>query len=269
MTMILSRTPMRIPLGGGGSDLPAFYRKHGGFLWSGAIDKYVYILKNGDDITSLSDFPYGSGMGRSASFQVGLLKTCNPDLSQDRLAEVCFEEGKQDQYLAAFGGITSLAISPNGAVDVDTVKIDAEKLASHLLLFQTNKAHVSSEILADQQKRITEGQAEQAMLRIKEIGRELMQSASERNFEGFGGLLGEHWGLKKTTSPLVTDPELDALYDKGIELGAEGGKLIGAGGGGCFVFWVENNQETFIEQMPLKHIPYSFTFTGSEVISKT
>ena len=257
---------MRIPIGGGGSDLPAFYKQHGGHLWSGAIDKYVYVMKNGDDLTSLSDFPYGTGMGRSASFQVGMLKACNPELSEERLAEVVFEEGKQDQYLAAFGGMTSLKIMPDGRTVVEKVEVDKEKLADHLLLFQTNKTHISQVILQDQQKRIAAGNADAAMMRIKNIGQELLISATQQDFLEFGELLDEHWKLKRTTSSMMTDPELDALYDKAMELGATGGKLIGAGGGGCFVFWIPDNQTEFISKMPLKHIPYRFVDKGSEVI---
>lgn len=269
MSCILTRTPFRIPLGGGGTDLPAFYKKHGGFLWSGAINKYIYVMKNNDDITSVSDFGYGTGMGRSAAFQVGMLKACNPDLSPERLAECTFEVGRQDQYLAAFGGITSLKISQDGKVDVERIQIDIEKLASSLLLFQTNKTHISQEILTDQQKRITSGEAEEAMKRIEQIGEELLFRARHLEFEQFGELLNEHWTLKKSTSPLVTDPELDTLYDKAISLGSTGGKLIGAGGGGCFVFWVPEKQEEFISKMPLKHIPYTFVDRGSEVLIKT
>src|SRR5437899_3688404 len=204
--MIISRSPLRVSLGGGGTDLPSYYRSHGGFLIAGAIDKYVYVnihsrfvegfllkysqleetpsideirhpiireaLRMVDirarnlEITSMADIPAGTGLGSSGSFATALLKalhTYKKNLVHPyQLAEqACQIEidilkepiGKQDQYIAAYGGVTCFRFLPNGQVDAWPLKISQRTLydlEDHLQLFFTGYTRAAGEILRDQ-----------------------------------------------------------------------------------------------------------------------
>lgn len=326
--MILTRTPFRIPLGGGGTDLPAFYQKHGGFLFSGAIDKFMYVALNrsvleniirithsdaevansleeikhdlarealkdsrvdapGLEIASFADMPPGTGLGSSGSYMVGLLKALSllagKDSAPQELAESAFHieanvignpVGKQDQYLAAFGGFVCLDIDTAGKVKVIKPNFSeqlAEDLASKALIFYTFKRHDTREILKDQQKQVevSGGNAEKAMLKIKDIGRQLFSEFSSGKVNNFGRLMHEHWTVKKIISGKMSDPWLDEIYNSALAKGAEGGKIMGSGGGGCFLFFVAKHQSEFISEMEklgLRHLPYKFWLNGVEVI---
>ncbi len=325
--MILTRTPFRIPLGGGGTDLPAFYQKHGGFLFSTAIDKFMYVGINqssaenlirvthsdaeiansleevkhdlareamkymgeglGLEIISFADMPAGTGLGSSVSYLIGLLKAFHrkqkKDIDPQVLAEMAFHieteiiknpVGKQDQYLAAFGGFVCMDIGKDGKVKVIQPKFSEGlllDLSKKALMFYTFKRHDTRAILRDQQNSatISGGDTEKAMLKIKDIGKQLFSEFSSGKAENFGKLMHEHWTVKKTISGKMSDPWLDEVYNMALQNGAEGGKIMGSGGGGCFLFFVPDNQAKFIgamEKQGLKHIPYTFWPTGSEVI---
>jgi D-glycero-alpha-D-manno-heptose-7-phosphate kinase len=326
--MILTRTPFRIPLGGGGTDLPAFYKKHGGFLFSAAIDKFMYVGLNrssvedvirithsdaeiansleeikhelarealkyfhvpvkGLEVVSFADLPPGSGMGSSGSYIVGLLKALhqlqNKNISPQALAEMAFHieinilnkpVGKQDQYLAAFGGFVEMYIDLSGKVEVkkpDFTQDLIDELKTKAILFYTHKKHDTVDILKDQseQAAIPESQTEKAMLRIKEIGLELKSEMEKASLKNFGKLMNEHWQVKKNISGKMSDSRLDAMYDLAMQNGAEGGKIMGSGGGGLFFFFVPNKQGEFrktLSEAGLTELKYDFEMQGASVI---
>ncbi len=328
--MIITRTPFRIPLGGGGTDLPAFYQKHGGFLFSATIDKYLYIGLNksavenlirvthsdaevantleevkhdlareslkavqipaqGMEIVSFADLPPGTGMGSSGSYIVGLLKALyawqGKDIGPQDLAELAYHievdilnkpVGKQDQYLAAFGGFVEMEIEKNGKVEVRRPNFSQElisELEQKTLIFYTHQKHDTVSILQEQSEKakISGSQTETAMLKIKDIGRQLKAEMEKGSIKNFGKLLHEHWLTKKTISAKMSDPWLDGLYDLALKNGAEGGKIMGSGGGGLFLFFVPKERESFIKIMQhagMTQMPYKFSLEGAEVISK-
>ncbi len=299
--MILTRTPFRIPLGGGGTDLPSFYKQHGGFLFSVAIDKYMYIsinrptldslvrikyssieivenvsqvkhdlaraaleyygIKDKIEITSTADVPAGTGMGSSGSYLVGLLKGLQTltrrGTGVQELAELaCHIEidllnkpvGKQDQYLAAYGGFTVMNIDRNGVVQVSDAVIApevVEDLQNKLLLFYTGISRDAMVILGEQSAEAKKEQSDvtKSLLQIKEIGLEIKNSIEAGNLDNFGRLMDEHWRVKKTMSTKMSDPKIDRLYALAKENGALGGKIMGAGGGGFFVFYCPGDKE--------------------------
>ena len=325
--MILTRTPFRIPLGGGGTDLPAFYQQHGGFLFSVAIDKYMYIainrpiidslvrikysrteivenvaqvqhqlaraaleyygIKDSIEVISMADINEGTGMGSSGSYLVGLLKglqtlTRKGYSIQELAEEACHIEidllhkpvGKQDQYLAAYGGFTAMDIDRNGAVQVSNINLGHEKteeLQNKLLIFYTGISRDALSILGEQSAKAKEEQSDVAksLLRIKEIGLEIKKAIEEGRLDDFGRLLDEHWQVKKTMSTKMSDPKIDRLYSLAKDCGALGGKIMGAGGGGFFIFYCPGDKRKVREAMKangLWEMPFRFENEGAKTI---
>ena len=325
--MILTRTPFRVPLGGGGTDLPAFYEQYGGFLFSVAIDKYMYIainrpivdslvrikysrtemvenvaqvqhqlaraaleyygIKDSIEITSMADINEGTGMGSSGSYLVGLLKglqtlTRRGCSIQELAEEACHIEidllhkpvGKQDQYLAAYGGFTAMDIDRDGTVKVSNVNIGheiIEELQNKLLLFYTGISRDALSILGEQSAKAKEEQSDVAksLLRIKEIGLEIKKAIEEGRLDDFGRLLDEHWQVKKTMSTKMSDPKIDRLYSLAKDCGALGGKIMGAGGGGFFIFYCPGDKRKVREAMKangLWEMPFRFENEGAKTI---
>ncbi len=297
--MIITRAPVRIPLGGGGTDLPSYYSKRGGALISAAISKYIYatvnkrfessirlsyskteIVNSPDEIqhpivrealklvglddhleiTTIADVPSSTGLGTSSSFTVSLLLALHTYkheyIPRQALAEEAFHiehdllqepVGKQDQYLAAFGGITTLDIEKSGYVRVGSVWLtdDAiDQMESNLLLFYTGVRRSASEVLADQNKAAEENERDvlKRLDAIREIGVEIRHAFQTGNLRRFGELLDEHWQTKKRLSNKVSSPEIDRWYQIARENGALGGKIMGAGGGGFFMFYCDNSK---------------------------
>src|SRR3954454_23217257 len=288
--MIITRSPLRISLGGGGTDLPSYYREHSGFLLAAAIDKYVYInvhrrfvegflLKYSSleeaatiddishpiirealrlvdvqernlEITSMADIPAGTGLGSSGSFTTALLKafhTLKKNLIEPaELAEqaCCIELeklgepiGKQDQYISAFGGITTFRFMPDDRVEAAPLKISEEtlfNLEDNLLLFFTGYARSASAILKEQDDKSK--QADSAMAEnlhfTKELGKQSQKALEAGDLEQFARLMDRHWQHKKKRSGGMSNPMIDEWYKLAMQNGAVGGKLIGAGGGG-------------------------------------
>ncbi|TSC85028.1 MAG: D-glycero-alpha-D-manno-heptose-7-phosphate kinase [Parcubacteria group bacterium Gr01-1014_13] len=327
--MILTRTPFRIPLGGGGTDLPAFYKQHGGFVFSAAIDKYMYIsinrpildslvrvkysrieiventaqlehdlaraaleyygIKDQIEIASTADVPAGTGMGSSGSYLVGLLKGLQTLTRRgsgvQELAELaCHIEidllhkpvGKQDQYLAAYGGFTIMNIDKNGAVQVSDAAIareTVEDLQNKLLLFYTGISRSAMVILGEQSAAAEKKESDvtKSLLQIKEIGMEIKNSIQGGNLDNFGRLMDEHWRIKKTMSTKMSDPNIDRLYALAKENGSLGGKIMGAGGGGFLVFYCPGDKErkSVREAMKtngLKEMPFRFEKEGAKTM---
>ncbi|MFA6436782.1 MAG: galactokinase [Candidatus Paceibacterota bacterium] len=326
--MIITRTPFRFTLGGGGTDLPAYYSKYGGFIFSAGINKYMFIninqpvaddlirikyddsetvksldlvrhdiarealrmmhIKNNIDIASMADIPGGTGLGSSSCYAVGLLNGLHAikkqKISRRQLAEkACKLEidilkkpiGKQDQYIATFGGLTVLDIDKKGKVKVRSAKLSdetIENLNRNLLMFYTNTSRDANVILAEQSHGAKQEQKNviESMHYIKEIGYKILKAAESGNITDIGVLFDKHWQHKKKISSKMSNPRFDKIYNIAKENGALGGKILGAGGGGFFIFYIEKKQSEFrkvIKELGLREMEYAFDFEGTKVLA--
>ena len=324
--MIIARSPLRITLGGGGTDLPSYYREHGGFLVSAAIDKYVYVtvmrpftpgifLKYSHlehvetvdevqhpiirealrmtghsvtqiEITALADIPAGTGLGSSGSFTTALLKAL---YSYDRrflhpqdLAELaCHLEidrlkqpiGKQDQYAAAFGGITSFNFGRDDSVVAEPLALPPETLfdlEDNLLLFFTGYSRSAGDVLVDQQVRTQQNDKEMLdnLHYVKELGLRSHKALVAGDTSLFGKLMDEHWQHKKKRSNGMSNSQIDAWYSLGLQNGAAGGKLVGAGGGGFLLFYAldRNRLRHAMAKAGVTEVRFRFDFEGSTIL---
>ena len=324
--MIVSRTPLRLPLGGGGTDLPSYYSKFGGSLVSVAINKYVYVILNknfdksikasyrkievaeklddiehplvreclrlmgiheGVEIFSMADAPGNTGLGSSSAYCVGLLndlyaykrKAASPQVLAEEACKIEIEIlkepiGKQDQYMAAFGGLTKIDIEKEGKVTVSSPMLSQdsfEKLENNLLMFYTGFQRSASEVLKDQNEatKKDESAVVENLHRIKEIGAKICSSLEEGRVDDIGPLFHQHWMAKRKLSAKVSNPSIDALYETGMRNGATGGKLIGAGGGGFIVFYCPESKAKLRQAMAAANapeFPFKFDFEGSKIV---
>jgi D-glycero-alpha-D-manno-heptose-7-phosphate kinase len=326
--MIITRTPFRVTLGGGGTDLPSYYRRYGGFIFSFAINKYMYInvnrpiadklirinysksetvekisdlkhniaraclekfrINHSIEVASMADIPSGSGLGSSSSYTVGLihaLHTLKRDYLplQDLAEEACEIEidilqkpmGKQDQYLAAFGGFTVMKISKEGVVEVSSAKVTngtLDDLKRNLLMFYTGVSRENVKILGEQ-SRSTEQNKEEvlgSLHYIKESGYRILEIVESGNITELGKMFNEHWQHKKKLSQDVTNPEFNRIYDAAMKNGALGGKISGAGGGGFFLFYCEEGKHKLrsaMADMGLKEMRFDFDFEGTKILA--
>jgi D-glycero-alpha-D-manno-heptose-7-phosphate kinase len=326
--MIITRSPLRISLGGGGTDLPSYYREHGGFVLAAAIDKHVYItvhepfadqiilkysqmevVQTGDqlkhpivrealklvgvhgriEIASMSDIPAGTGLGSSGSFTTALLRALHElrhDSPQPEMLaeEACHLEidllkepiGKQDQYIASFGGITAFTIHPDGEVDVARLKLAAETLANledNLMLFFTGFTRSAAGILRDQDVRSRMN--DQAMLDnlsfTKQLGYESKAALEASNLSEFAHLMNVHWEHKRRRSPDMSNQAIDDYYCLARRSGALGGKLIGAGGGGFLMLYTEDKTRLrrVMTEAGLREVRLKFDFDGTRVVARS
>jgi D-glycero-alpha-D-manno-heptose-7-phosphate kinase len=212
-------------------------------------------ITHGIELTSVADVPSNSGLGSSSSFTVALLNALHTFkhefISSRQLAEeACHIEidvlkepiGKQDQYIAAFGGISAFTFNPDGSVDVERVPIRPEvleELESNLLIFYSGVERAAAKVLSEQGKNITknEDKAVERMHRIKELGFETLRILTKGNIDAYGELLHEHWMNKRKLTSNMSDSTIDEHYEAARAAGAIGGKLMGAGGGGFFMFY--------------------------------
>jgi D-glycero-alpha-D-manno-heptose-7-phosphate kinase len=324
--MIITRSPLRITLGGGGTDLPSYFRNHGGFLISAAIDKYVYttinrpfkegiFLKYSDienassvaeirhkiirealaienlrtpqiEITTLADIPAGTGLGSSGSFTTALLLALNThrrhriqakDLAElachveiDRLGEPI---GKQDQYIAAFGGLTCFTFHQDDTVTVEPLNVSIgtmHELEDNLLLFFTGFSRSASDILKDQHEKSRDN--DDNMLKnlhyVKDLGYRSKAALECGDINRFGELMHEHWEHKKQRSGGMTNPHIDTYYELALKNGASGGKLVGAGGGGFLLFHATDRAKLRQSMIAagLEEVRFRFDFEGSKVV---
>jgi D-glycero-alpha-D-manno-heptose-7-phosphate kinase len=325
--LIITRSPLRISLGGGGTDLPSYYRKHGGFVLSAAINRYVYITINEAfrpriilkyskledverweeiqhpiirealkltgimgpylEIVSLSDIPAGTGLGSSGSFTTALLRGLhtmkrNFVPPQELAEQACHIEidllkepvGKQDQYIAAFGGITSFEFLPDDRVVVEPLKIASQTLADledNLLLFFTGGLRSAGEVLRDQDARTRENAAEmlENLHLTKQLGHESRAALLGGNLRKFAELMHVHWEHKKKRSPGMSSCFIDEMYALARTQGAMGGKLIGAGGGGFLMFYTEDKTRlrSAMRGAGLREVRLQFDFSGTSVLA--
>lgn len=323
--MIITQTPLRVSFVGGGSDIPGFYRRHGGAVLCAAIGKYVYVTVNPkfDDrvrvsysvteevdhardikhpivnatlrklgvagaveITSIADIPSrGSGLGSSSTFTVGLLNALHAHLqnyvSAAQLAEeachveldMCGEPiGKQDQYAAAFGGLRHIRFNEDDSVAVETVRITPQamtRLNASLMLFYTNITRQASPLLRRQSEAVEASAAKQAALRAMAAQATTLRGALEAgDVPALGALLDEGWRLKKSLSDGVSSGPIDDWYARAWAAGATGGKLLGAGGGGFLLFYVEPDRQEAVARAlgDLKPVPVQFGVGGTKIM---
>jgi D-glycero-alpha-D-manno-heptose-7-phosphate kinase len=327
--VIITRSPLRISLGGGGTDLPSYYRQHTGFVISAAIDKYVYITLHDTfaqevivkyskmevvssveevkhpivrealnlvqvgtphlEITSMADIPAGTGLGSSGSFTTALLRALHTMkknyVSRQELAEqACHIEmrllgepvGKQDQYIASFGGITSFQFLPDDTVEVRPLQIPTEtlhNLEDNLLLFFTGFTRSAAEILRDQDTRTRHGEREMMdnLHFIKQIGCDTQKAFERGDLHRFAELMHMHWEYKKKRSVGMSNPAIDEYYDLAMSSGALGGKLIGAGGGGFLMFYTEDKTRLRRTMCAagLREVRVRFDFQGTTVVAQS
>ena len=324
--MIITRSPLRITLGGGGTDLPSYYRQYGGYVISAAIDKFVYVtvikpftpgiflkysklehIENVEavqhpiireallmldketpryEITTLADIPAGTGLGSSGSFTTALIKalyahrmkSIQPeelarlacDIEINRLGEPI---GKQDQYIAAYGGITCFSFHKNDEVDVSPLKISQDTfydLEDNLLLFFTGFTRSAGNILEDQKTRTQQSDAKmlQNLHYVKELGFRTREAVEAGRTAEFGEIMHEHWLNKRKRTEGMSNAQIDEWYELGRAHGAIGGKLVGAGGGGFLIFYAENrkNLRQAMAHAGLEEVRFRFEFEGTKVI---
>ena len=324
--MIIARSPLRITLGGGGTDLPSYYREHEGFVVSAAIDRYVYVtvmrpftsgiylkyskLEHVDkvvdvqhpiireairmldfrtpqlEITTLADIPAGTGLGSSGSFTTALLRALYAHrrklIHPHDLAELaCHIEidllgepvGKQDQYVASFGGVTCFQFHRDDRVTAEPLKVSMDTLfdlEDNLLLFFTGFSRSAGSILKDQQDKTTHHDDE--MLRnlhyVKELGFRSQKALVDGKLAAFGELMHEHWEHKKRRSKGMSNAQIDEWYQLGRANGALGGKVVGAGGGGFIMFYAEDRKRLrhAMAKAGLEEVRFRFDFEGTKVV---
>jgi D-glycero-alpha-D-manno-heptose-7-phosphate kinase len=324
--VIITRTPLRITLGGGGTDLPGYYRERGGgFLVAAAITKYVFIAVNrnfdgdlllkysqiervsdpsdaqhrllreillvteveaGVEISSMADIPAGTGLGSSGAFTVGALQAlrahrrehpsnlelaklaCHVEL--DRLGEPI---GKQDQYIAAVGGVTAFSFEANDDVGVQPLDLSPEtreRLEDNLMLFYTGIRRSASEVLAIETDGV--GTAPDDLTAnldaVKALGRDTAQALERGDLEHFGALLSEQWARKLERSPTAVHQRVDRWIRAGLDAGATGGKLVGAGDGGFLLFYAESKPDLrkVMQHAGLDEVRFGIDYLGATVI---
>jgi len=327
--VIITRSPLRISLGGGGTDLPSYYREYGGHVISAAIDKYVYItlhqtffedliikysqmervrkldeiqhplireaLKEVDqdasylEITSMSDIPAGTGLGSSGSFLTALLHALHLQTrkivpKQELAEQACRIEierlrepvGKQDQYIAAFGGVTSFEFCTDGTVLVQRLKLSPESLANledNLVLFYTGYTRSASEILREQDRKSRQRDA--LMIEnlhfVKELGLESKKALEGGDLRRFAEIMDHHWHHKKKRSDGISNNRINEWYDLARRNGALGGKLIGAGGGGFLMFYTEDktNLRHVMREAGVREVRLRFDFQGTMLVTQS
>lgn len=325
--MIITRTPLRISMGGGGTDLPSYYREHGGgFVISAAINKYVYISVNRSflpgyllkysetehaatcdqirhplmrealrmqraesplEVVSVADVPAGTGLGSSGTFLVGLLHALyamrREPVTAEKLAQEAIEiemnrlgepVGKQDQYVAAYGGLLCQEYRPDGEVRVTPLHMTEEalrELRDSLMLFFIGGTRRASALLHEQ-KVLSEAN-DQAMIDslhfVRTLGREIREVLEDGRIAEFGLLMHEHWMRKRGRSCHMSCCEIDALYDLARGPGgAVGGKLVGAGGSGFLLLQTQDRRRLRDTMLAagLSEMDFSFDFDGSVVL---
>jgi D-glycero-alpha-D-manno-heptose-7-phosphate kinase len=320
--MIISQTPLRISLAGGGTDLKSFCQKEDGMIVSTAIDKYVYVIvkerfdeniyinysqkeivdnisdikhdlvreamkksgiTNGVEITTLADIPSeGSGLGSSSSITVCLLNALysftGRQMTAEQLAsEACEIEidicrkpiGKQDQYIAAYGGLNRMTFHTNGSVSVSKIDIlsnELRRLGSNLLLFYTNKTRNANTILKKQMENTEEKRKE--LRTMRNLVPRVTDLIMKGDFDSVGRILHENWLLKRTLAGTISNEDIDNMYQKAMISGALGGKICGAGGGGFLLLYVPRDKQDAVRTALVKYreLPFMLDPLGSRII---
>ncbi|MFC1833438.1 GHMP kinase [Thermodesulfobacteriota bacterium] len=235
------------------------------------------------EITSMADIPAGTGLGSSSTYAVGLLHALHTFkgeyVSAEQLArEACEIEierlgdpiGKQDQYIAAYGGICSIRFNPDETVFIDPVICSYEtKLAlqENLLMFYTGLTRRAGDILTEQ--KATTHKKMDVLSKMKDLCKPALEVLSSgHTLNRFGEILQEGWLLKRSVVDSISNEQINQYYEAAREAGALGGKLLGAGGGGFLLFYVEKQNQRLVRDAlgDLKELPFRFEPQGSKVI---
>jgi len=324
--MIISRTPFRISLFGGGSDYPQWYRQHGGAVLGFAIDKYCYIslralpqffehrhrivyskvetvkeiseiqhpavravlqetgVDCGIEIHHDGDLPARSGLGSSSSFTVGLLLALYAQrgrmVSQNFLAreairieqEVIGENvGSQDQIWAAYGGMNRVNFFTDGNFSVVPLVMPPERrrqLLGHFMLFFTGLSRFATEVAGKKIANLEKHAADiHQMVAMVDEAQAILGDPG-RDLADIGRLLHESWCLKRGLADTVSSDDIDSIYKAGRDAGAVGGKLLGAGGGGFVLFYVEPERQQAVREAltPLVEVRFGIDYAGSKIV---
>lgn len=324
--MIIVRSPLRISLGGGGTDLPSYYEENEGFLLTAAINKFVYITMHENfmdeilvkysktenvrdvndirhpifrecikmlglqdesfEIQSMADIPAGTGLGSSSSFTTALLKCLHEYKGElvgtEELArEACEIEmvrlkepiGKQDQYIAAYGGIRAMWFHKDGSVTVEPVNMSREtlyNLEDNLVLYFTGFERSASQILKEQDDRTkaSDSDMKSNLDMVKQMGFDTKQVFEKGDLRAFADIMNHHWEIKKKRSGQMSNPRIDEWYEYAMKHGALGGKLIGAGGGGFLMFYAEDKVglREAMKSTGMKEVRFRFEKQGTRLV---
>lgn len=324
--MIIVRSPLRISLGGGGTDLPSYYEENEGFLLTAAINKFVYITMHENfmdeilvkysktenvrdvndirhpifrecikmlglqdesfEIQSMADIPAGTGLGSSSSFTTALLKCLHEYKGElvgtEELArEACEIEmvrlkepiGKQDQYIAAYGGIRAMWFHKDGSVTVEPVNMSREtlyNLEDNLVLYFTGFERSASRILKEQDDRTkaSDSDMKSNLDMVKQMGLDTKQVFEKGDLRAFADIMNHHWEIKKKRSGQMSNPRIDEWYEYAMKHGALGGKLIGAGGGGFLMFYAEDKVglREAMKSTGMKEVRFRFEKQGTRLV---
>jgi D-glycero-alpha-D-manno-heptose-7-phosphate kinase len=238
------------------------------------------------EISSLADIPAGTGLGSSGSFTTALLKALHAwkmnfvhpaqlaeqacDIEINRLGEPI---GKQDQYIAAYGGITCFKFMPDGRVEAWPLQISEEtlyNLEDNLLLFFTGYSRTAGSILKEQKAKTLV--ADKSMVDnlhfVKELGKQSQKALESGDLKQLGRLMHLHWQRKKERSDQMSNTQINEWYDYAMANGALGGKLIGAGGGGFLMFYAEDKAKLrrAMRERGLTEVRFRFDFEGTKVV---
>ncbi len=324
--MIITRSPLRISLGGGGTDLPSYYEENEGFLLTAAINKFVYITMHENfqdeiwvkyskiekvsdindmrhpifresikmlglenewfEIQSMADIPAGTGLGSSSSFTTALLRCLHEYkgelVTTEQIArEACEIEmgrlkepiGKQDQYIAAYGGIRAMWFRKDGTVDVESVEMTKDtfyNLEDNLVLYFTGFERSASQILKEQddKTKASDNDMKTNLDQVKQMGLDTKTAFEKGDLHKFADIMNHHWEIKKKRSGHMSNPDIDEWYEHALKNGAMGGKLIGAGGGGFLMFYSEDKVRLreAMHGTGLKEVRFRFENQGTRLV---
>ncbi|MBW4660802.1 MAG: hypothetical protein KME15_19175 [Drouetiella hepatica Uher 2000/2452] len=331
--MIITRTPFRVTLGGGGTDLPSYYEKNGGFIFAMGINKFMYVMINPPtidtmirlhytqsetvfhvselqhelarealryhgieekmEISSMADLPAGTGVGSSSCYLIGLLTALHhyrrDYISLQELSEeACHIEldilkkgiGKQDQYMAAFGGLTVLEIAKGGAVTVKPVRMGSSSIAelvANTHIYYTGFRRDAVDVLSEQNTAMQSQTVPKhdvvanSLHHIKDLGYRILEAIETEDFDAWGKMLHEHWQFKKQMSARISLTKVDQIYAEVQQnYNVLGGKIIGAGGGGFLMLYCSKNHkqlEQFMESQKMPRLHYTIEPEGSKVVA--
>ncbi len=319
--IIISRVPFRLSLGGGSTDLPSYYEKHGGFIFGVTINLYMDVfikeprsddfihvhyknfesvtrvedisheiarqalimhdIKNKVAITFKADTPAGTGLGSSGACAVAVMKGLSAfrgnKMSNKSAAEQSFKltralelpDGVQDPYVCSLGGFVVLEIDKNGDIKIKKPKIEQKtvtKFFNNSLFYYTGVVRESKHILAEQnQTKILESKH-----KTKTIGKEILKCFIKGDLDSFGKLMNEHWEIKKTMSNKMSSDLFNEIYEKARKAGALGGKIMGAGGGGYFMFYcpsqkIKTKVQKALESFKMREMDFKLDTQGARV----
>jgi D-glycero-alpha-D-manno-heptose-7-phosphate kinase len=324
--MIISKTPYRISLFGGGTDYPSWYQNYGGQVISTTIDKYIYIslrilpsffkhkyrivysktenvkkisdikhpavrealkffkINDGVEIHYDGDLPARSGMGSSSAFVVGLFNVLNSFLKKNytkkklSLDSIDFEHkvlnetvGSQDQIAASYGGFNLITFAKDNTFEVSNISKNISyinKLNENLVLVYTGIVRTANDIAKTYVNKLSCSNNKKRMQSILQNVEDAKILIENKRLDDIGRLLHESWMRKKDLSAQVTNDRINFIYNLGMKYGALGGKLLGAGGGGFFLFYVPLEKRSYFLKKINKflNIPFKFSNNGSQII---